>query len=156
MKSLEKHELADKAAERFLEGYNCAQSVLLTMCEYWNVRSKLVPMIASGFGGGIGRCGSVCGVLTGGVMALGIKLGSNDALAEKRRQVYDMSGRFVKQFEKRHGTIYCRDLIGYDLFDPKEWERAKREKVVEKTCVHFAREAVEALLDLTEASRGRG
>ena len=156
MKSSEKQKLANEAAERFLNGYNCAQSVLMTMCEHWNVENELIPKIASGFGGGIGRCGSVCGVLTGAVMALGIKFGSNAAPAEKRRQVYSVSGKLVKQFEKRHGTVYCRDLIGYDLYDPKEWERAKQEEVVEKTCVHFAREAVEALLDLTEGSGCRG
>jgi len=155
MKSQKKQKPVDKAATRFLDGYNCAQSVLMTMCEHWKVENELIPKIASGFGGGIGRCGSVCGVLTGGVMALGIKFGSNDAPAEKRRKVYSISSKFVRRFEERHGTVYCRDLIGYDLYDSKEWERAKREKVVEKTCVYFAREAVEVLLDLTEGSRGR-
>jgi len=73
-----KNILCEKAVARFLEGYNCAQSVLLTMFEHWNDENELIPRIATGFGGGIGRCGSVCGALTGGVMALGIEYGTNE------------------------------------------------------------------------------
>ena len=69
----QKNLICEKAVKSFLEDYNCAQSVLLTMFEYWNGENELIPKIATAFGGGIGRCGSVCGALTGGVMALGIK-----------------------------------------------------------------------------------
>ena len=67
----QKNMLSENAVECFQEGYNCAQSVLLTMFQHWNSGgSDLIPKIATGFGGGIGRCGSVCGALAGGVMAL--------------------------------------------------------------------------------------
>ncbi|MDH7477732.1 MAG: C-GCAxxG-C-C family protein, partial [Candidatus Bathyarchaeota archaeon] len=68
----QKNLLCEKAVKRFLYGFNCAQSVLLTMFEHWNGENELIPKIATTFGGGIGRCGSLCGALTGGVMALGI------------------------------------------------------------------------------------
>ena len=48
--------------------------------------SKLIPKIRSGFGGGIGLCGSVWGSLVGSIMAVGIKYGSNEAGEEKKRQ----------------------------------------------------------------------
>jgi len=80
----QKNVLCEKAVTRFLQGYNCAQSVLSTMFEYWNGKNELIPKIATAFGGGIGRCGSVCGALTGGVMALGIKYGTNEPSLERR------------------------------------------------------------------------
>jgi len=49
----------EDAAERFRRGDNCTQSVLLTVLEHYNGESELIPKIATGFGGGIGRCGSV-------------------------------------------------------------------------------------------------
>jgi C_GCAxxG_C_C family probable redox protein len=146
----QKNVLCEKAATRFLEGYNCAQSVLLTMFEHWNGENELIPKIATAFGGGIGRCGSVCGALTGGVMALGIKYGTNEPSLEKRLKVYKLAQKFYKRFEKQHGSVLCRELIGYDLSVPEELEEARRARVFEEKCVNFVRKAVETLIELTE------
>ena len=146
----QKNVLCEKAATRFLEGYNCAQSVLLTMFEHWNGENELIPKIATAFGGGIGRCGSVCGALTGGVMALGIKYGTNEPLLEKRLKVYKLAQKFYKRFEKQHGSVLCRELIRYDLSVPEELEKARRARIFEEKCVNFVKEAVETLIELTE------
>lgn len=144
--------LREKAAKRFLDGYNCAQSVLLTMFEYWNGKNVLIPKIATGFGGGIGRCGSVCGALTGGVMAIGARYGTNVASAEKRQQSYTLSQALYRQFELRHGTVSCKELIHYDLSNPEELEKANEAKVFEKKCTDYVRTVIEILLDLSEKS----
>jgi C_GCAxxG_C_C family probable redox protein len=144
-----KSALREKAAAYFLDGYNCAQSVLLTMFEHWNGKNELIPRIATAFGGGIGRCGSVCGALAGGVMAVGIRHGSNEPLPEKRLRAYELAQKFYKQFEKRHGNVLCRELIGYDLSNPKELEKAQKAKVFEERCAEFVKNAVEILADLT-------
>ena len=146
----QKNVLCEKAATRFLEGYNCAQSVLLTMFEHWNGENELIPKIATAFGGGIGRCGSVCGALTGGVMALGIKYGTNEPSLEKRLKVYKLAQKFYKRFEKQHGSVLCRELIRYDLSVPEELEKARRARIFEEKCVNFVKEAVETLIELTE------
>lgn len=146
----QKNILCEKAATRFLGGYNCSQSVLSTMFEHWNGENELIPKIATAFGGGIGRCGSVCGALTGGVMALGIKYGTNEPLLEKRLKAYEIAQRFYKQFERQHGSALCRELVGYDLSDPNELEKARMEKVFEEKCVNFVRKAVEILVELSE------
>jgi hypothetical protein len=54
--------LGEKASQLHLQGYNCAQAVLLVLYEHMNPDGKkeIVPKIATGFGGGIGRCGNVC------------------------------------------------------------------------------------------------
>jgi len=144
-----KNVLGEKAVELFIGNYNCAQSVLLTMFEFWNGKNELVPKIATGFGGGIGRCGSVCGALTGGVMAIGVKYGTNEPSLEKRLKAYKLAQKFYKQFEKQHGSVFCRELIGYDLSNPKELEEARKSQVFEEKCANFVREAVETLLELT-------
>ena len=110
----------------------------------------LVPKIAAAFGGGIGRCGSVCGALTGGVMAIGIKYGTNDPSAEKRLRAYELARRAYRRFEKRHGSVLCRELIGYDLSDPEELEKARNAEVFEEKCTGFIRATVEILMPLDE------
>ncbi|MGB9676260.1 MAG: C-GCAxxG-C-C family protein [Candidatus Bathyarchaeales archaeon] len=142
--------LSEKAVKRFLDGYNCAQSVLLTMFEFWNGKNELIPKIATGFGGGIGRCGSVCGALTGGIMALGIKHGTNEPSLEKRLEAYAKAQKLYKQFETLHGSVFCGDLIGYDLLNHKELEEARKAKVFEEKCIKFVESVIKVLLTLCE------
>jgi len=147
-----KEVVAETAVKRFLEGYNCAQSVLLTMFEHWNGKSELIPKIATAFGAGIGRCGSICGALTGGVMAIGTKYGTNEPSTEKRLEAYELANKLYKKFEQQNGTIFCRELIGYNLSNPKELEEAWKSKVFETKCVKFVSEVVETLIDLETKS----
>ena len=146
----QKNVLCEKAATRFLKGYNCAQSVLLTVFEHWNGENELIPKIATAFGGGIGRCGSVCGVLTGGVMALGIRYGTNEPSVENRLKAYELAQKFYKQFERQHGSVLYRELIVYDLSNPEELEKARKAKVFEEKCVNFVKKAVATLVELSE------
>lgn len=148
----QKNVLSEKAAERFRNGYNCAQSVLLTMFEYWKGDSELVPKIATGFGGGIGYCGSVCGALSGGVMALGIKCGTNEPSLEKRLKTYKLAQKLYRLFEKNHGSVLCRQLIGYDLTNSKELEKARKANVFDEKCVNFVRKTIESILELTSSN----
>jgi C_GCAxxG_C_C family probable redox protein len=146
----EKNRLGEKAVTRFLEGYNCAQSVLLTIFEQWNGKNELVPKVATAFGGGIGRCGSVCGALSGGVMAIGIKYGTNEPSVEKRLRAYELANKLYKRFEKKHGSVLCRELIGYDLSNAEELDKARKERVFEEKCANFVRNAVEILAEVDE------
>jgi len=142
--------LCEKAVKRFLKGYNCAQSVLSTMCEHWKIESELIPKIATAFGGGIGLRGSVCGALTGGVMAIGIKHGVNEPSSKKRLKAYELAGVVYKEFEKRHGSVLCRELIGYNLSDSKELEKAEKARVFETKCVGFVKSMIEILAEINE------
>jgi C_GCAxxG_C_C family probable redox protein len=148
-------EVAEEAVTKFLNGYNCAQSVLLTIASHDRVRSTLIPKIATGFGSGIGRCGSVCGALTGGVMALGMKYGTNKPSQEERAKCYELTRELYTKFAKRHGTVLCKELIGYDLSRAKELDKAKSDKVFEKKCPDFVRTVVEIIMDFDVKNKPR-
>jgi len=142
--------LCEKAAQRLLKGYNCAQSVLLTMFEHWNGENDLIPKIATAFGGGIGLGGSLCGALTGGVMSIGIRYGSNKPVLEERLRALQLARKFYRRFEKENGSVFCREIIGYDLSIPEELEKAWRSGIFEEKCVVVVRKAVESLLEICE------
>ena len=131
---LSNQELVQKAVAYFPSGYNCTQSVLLTLCGHIapEVKSELVPKIGSGFGGGIGLCGCVCGSLTGSIMAVGIKYGSNDAGEEKNLMAYAKANALYHLFEKQHGSVLCRELVKYDLSKPEEVAKARKRKFLKK------------------------
>ena len=137
-----------QAVSHFEEGYNCAQSVLLTMQKFWNVENPLEPKVGTAFGGGIGRCGSLCGALTGGVIAIGLRYGTNKPVFEEREKAYSLALEFYNRFKKDCGGVLCRDLIGYDLTNPEELENARNSNAFMNKCIHFIEKAIEVLINL--------
>ncbi len=57
--------------------YNCAQAVLMAFSEQAGISEDTSSKIAANFGAGM-KMGSVCGAITGGLMALGL-FGITDA-----------------------------------------------------------------------------
>ncbi len=104
-------------------------------------QGSLLPKIATGFGGGIGRRGSLCGAFTGAVMVLGMMFGRMEAEDRGRKErVYELGYRFWDRFEKEFGSCYCYNLTECHLDNPgeqKKWlESGGMEKcsaIVEKT-----------------------
>jgi C_GCAxxG_C_C family probable redox protein len=113
----------------------------LSFKDYLKIKDSALPQLASGFGGGIGHKGSICGALTGAVMAIGMKMGRTDPKDRKTLQkVYDKCQGFWSQFEKEFGNINCYNIIGIHLDNEEERQRwlaaGGREKcgdLVEKT-----------------------
>ena len=139
----------EKAADYFKQDYNCAQSVLLTMQEYYGIRrNRLIPRIATAFGGGIGRRGSLCGALTGAIMAIGLKHGTDKTVLIEKEKAYEIALKFHEQFVKECGSSFCKELIGYDLTNPEELEKLRKSNVRDERCSYFVRKAVEILIDL--------
>lgn len=141
----------EKAGNHFKQGFNCAQSVLLTMQEYYGIpRSTLIPKIATAFGGGIGRCGSLCGALTGAIISIGLKHGTNKPILKEKENAYKLAQKIYEQFEEACGSLFCKGLIGYDLTKPEELERARKSNVHDKKCSKFVKKTVEILIGLEE------
>jgi C_GCAxxG_C_C family probable redox protein len=141
-----------EAVSHFKEGYNCAQSVLLTMQRYWNLDNYLEPKIASAFGAGIGRRGSLCGAFTGGVISIGLRYGTNKPSSKERELAYSLALEYYNRFEKDCGGVLCRDLIGFDLTNPIELQQARSSNVFMVKCVRFIEKSVEILTNLTDSN----
>src|SRR5512138_1672998 len=94
----------EKVTSKFASGYNCAQSVFFAFLEDLEIDPDTALKIASGFGGGIGRRGEVCGAVTGGIMALGAKHGRGEKEDGTALGVtYDKTRQFMDQFAGKHG-----------------------------------------------------
>ena len=81
--------------------YNCAQAVLIPFAEQVGLKADDAYRLAQAFGGGM-RSGSVCGAVTGALMALGVLgIATDDVVAE-------LTGRMAA----RHGgTTLCAELL---------------------------------------------
>ena len=148
-------DLVEKAAGHFsTEGFNCAQSVLLAMQEYYGIsENRLIPRIATAFGAGIGRRGSLCGALTGATIAIGLKHGTNTANLQEKEEAYDLALKLYDRFVETQGSPFCRELIGYDLTNPEDREKLHKSNVREQKCSNYVKKAVEILITLEETAR---
>jgi C_GCAxxG_C_C family probable redox protein len=136
----------ERALTSFLarKGYHCAEAILLGLKEELALDSSLIPRIASPFGGGLGRSGGLCGVVSGSLMALGILKG-RDTAEERVEPVLEETRSFLAGFRERFGTVECRELTGYDLSSSIQRKLFVIKGVREKTCAGLLEWAVAEL-----------
>jgi C_GCAxxG_C_C family probable redox protein len=128
---------------------NCAQAVFSTYCGQLGVGKvdyDTCLKIASTFGGGIAQTGNVCGALTGALMTLGLKYGS-----EKWEEVNQMASNLLDGFKSRNGSVICRELIDHDLLTDEDLKQAF-ETGAFKNCPKFVEDASILLEKLLSAS----
>jgi len=101
--------------------------------------------MATPFGGGFARWGTVCGAVVGGTMALGFCYGrTQGADKEKQDQTYTKVQEFLRDFEKSFGTIQCRDLIHLNLLDPADRKKFQELKMRDRCAQFVAKSADKA------------
>lgn len=107
---------AQRAKELFYEGYNCAQAVAVAFADVINLDEKTAARLVSGFGGGMGRLREVCGSFSGVVFVLSILYGYDEKRDnEGKMKLYGIIQELAKKFEKKNGSIVCRELLGLDF-----------------------------------------
>ena len=136
------------ASAFFAEGFNCSQSVFAAYCEEFGLEKETAFLLASGFGGGMGRLQETCGAVTGAFMVLGLKYGY--FLAEDKagkEKVYALVQKFAELFEERNESIKCIDLVGIDMRHGDLMQAMARTKEV---CPKFVKDAAEILEEIME------
>jgi C_GCAxxG_C_C family probable redox protein len=107
----------------------------LSFREYLKIHDSALPQLASGFGGGVGLRGSLCGALTGAVIVIGMKAGRTDPEDRKTLQkVYDKCQQVWGQFEKEFGSVNCFDITGAHLDNEEECQKWLAAGGREKCC----------------------
>jgi len=143
---MEALESRSEMAQRELNaGYNCAVAVLSAFAEEHGLSLNQARQVAGAFGGGMGKTGSgPCGAASGALMALGLVWGKTEAAdTDSGTRCYTESRAFLEAFEARCGALSCRDLLGFDVSLPGQFEAATEAGAFRTRCPHFLRAAVE-------------
>ena len=140
-----------KSIELFRNGLNCAQAVFLPYSKEFFLDPKFAIKVMAPFGAGISDTDDMCGALTGGIAAIGIRLGqlSRDE-TEARAKCGKATRQFISEFKKLHGNINCTPLIGYNLGIPEERKKATESGIFGTVCANLidsASNLVEKILD---------
>lgn len=132
-------QIAQRSEELFASGLFCAESVLQSVAESRDIKSDLIPKIATGLCSGLSRTGGICGAVSGGVLAINLICGRNDA-SQSLENNYRLVRMFLSAFEAKFGSTNCERLIGCRLDTPEGQQFFKANKLG-KTCQQFTGEA---------------
>lgn len=144
---------SERATEKFLSGYNCAQSVLWTFAEDSHLDLDTALRVACGFGAGMARRQETCGAVTGGIMVLGLRHGRGEAQDRSATETtYAKTQELMRRFEAKHGTCNCRDLLGgCDLATEAGQKQFKERDLLNQACKACVQTVVAILEQMEKA-----
>lgn len=116
----------EQAAQKKKCGYNCAQAVACTYCDYAGIDEQTMKNAAQAFGVGMGTLEATCGALIGAGLVLGMH---NKDVAKTVKDVRSV----VSCFKSRNGSVTCKELKGAGT------------GVVLRECIDCVRDAAEFL-----------
>jgi C_GCAxxG_C_C family probable redox protein len=137
------------ALARMGKGHSCAQSVFSAFAEQLGMDYETAVKLTAGFGGGMGL-GSICGAVSGGIMALGLKYGGVDPKAKE--QTAKLVRQFADRFKTQHKSLNCHDLIGGDL-TTLEGRKAAKDNNLFAVCPGLVSDAGKILQELLSEPR---
>ena len=137
------------AQERFAQKFNCSQAVFSAFAPKFGIQDEIALKLASPFGGGTAHKGHVCGAVTGALMVLGLQKGN--AIPETKEELYRLAEEYINRFEKNHGSILCRELTGYDISKPDEFQKARESRVFYDTCPGLVKDAAELVSEFLDS-----
>ncbi len=130
----------------FDAGFGCAEAVLMAAAEYKNIQSDLIPKIATGLCGGVSKTNSMCGAVSGGVLAISMIYGRTK-VDDSRDDLNTKTQNFIQDFTKEYGAVGCTALTGCDLSAQEGLDKFEEENCHDK-CREFVGEATRMILQL--------
>lgn len=96
-----------ESVNKKMGGYNCAQAVACTYCDWAGMDEETVKNITNAFGMGMGCTEGTCGSLVGAGVILGL------VRRNKARSMKDMK-EIMSLFQARNGSTICKELKGIE------------------------------------------
>lgn len=109
------------------EGKNCGQSVLLAFADELGFDAEELRKFTSAFG--CGMCsGNLCGAVSASSMVLSY-LYKGDT-----NRTWDSLEELMQDFKADQGSILCKDILGYNIAEGDNYEKALREEAFLHKC----------------------
>jgi C_GCAxxG_C_C family probable redox protein len=110
--SMEKEDLEKKAFDFFYNGFCCSEAISKTIVDHFAENPEGYPVrVASGFCGGIGRSHEdICGIFTGGVIAVGYLFGRMEQ-GKDLSVACDVISEFRESFIETFGSNNCAAIL---------------------------------------------
>ena len=140
---------SDKAADMMKRGFLCSQAVFSTLGEQLGIDRSQAIKLATGMGAGISGRGEICGAISGGIMAIGLKHGPDQSTgADSRNKTFFLTQELIEKIKVKHGCYTCRDLTGVDFTFPEGIRQYEERNIAEKVCFNVIRDTIETVEEL--------
>ena len=134
-----------QAITYFMEGYNCAQAVLMAYADKIGMDAKACAKFSSSFGGGMGRMREVCGAVSGMLMVAGVLYGyDGPEEGPIKKAHYERVQYLAEKFREEAGSIICRDILKNPPTDPAPSPRTE-EYYKQRPCARMVALAVRVM-----------
>ncbi len=146
----------ERAAELFIEGFNCAQAVFTAFSHRFGIDEETAKKISAGLGGGVGRMREVCGAVSGAAMAIGSACAATQGSDnESKMKNYELVREFAERFEEIHGSVVCRDLLkmGIRMEESAMPEGRTADYYKDRPCLRVVEDAAEIVLQILEENK---
>ena len=131
-----------RSINSFLGDCNCSQAVFGTFSPQFGLNKNKAIKLAAGFGAGINYKSEICGAVTGAYMTIGLKYGLNKEKVREKIQEFD------EEFIKKNDSIYCKQLLEYDLSKVDNLQKARELDLFKKICPNLIKDSGEILKEL--------
>ena len=136
----------ESAVSCFKDGFSCAQAMVSTYGAEFGLDRETALKVSGAFGGGMGRMGETCGVVTGAVMIIVLKyVQTRIEDEETKEKAYGLVKEFVEEFKSRNGSIICRELLDCDISTPEGLKFSEENQVSATLCPKLVQDGAELL-----------
>ncbi|WP_167957516.1 C-GCAxxG-C-C family protein [Anaerosporobacter faecicola] len=97
----------EEAVKRKHCGFNCAQAVACTYCDYTELDEGMMKNATQAFGVGMGTMDGSCGAIAGAAVVLGM------ANKDQKKTFGDIR-TIMTEFKDRNTTVTCKELKGLE------------------------------------------
>ena len=135
----------ETATKYYADAFACSQAVFCAFGKEMGLTEEQGLKIGGAFGGGMARQQLTCGAVTGALMVIGLIYGRGPGDDVSQKDVtYEKANDLFKEFQKRNGSLNCKDLLqGLSLTNSEELERIKELGLFKSNCVKYIEDAVE-------------
>lgn len=95
----------EEAVIKKKNGYNCAQAVACTYCDYAGCSEEEMFNICQSFGGGMGTLEGTCVAISGAGIVLGM-------MNKNKIQTTKDIRKIMQKFKEQNSTVICKKLKG--------------------------------------------
>ena len=140
---------AEQAKQHFLQGYNCAQAVVLAFSDLTGLDRETILKLSAPFGGGMGRMREVCGTVSGMMMVAGLVFyNASAASSAEKSALYVREQELASRFRAQNGSIVCRELLaGVKTAPGPQAEERTKEYYKKRPCAELCACAAQILED---------
>ena len=105
---------SERARQLFEQGYTCSQSVCLAFSDLVPLDEETLAIVASGFGGGVGRMRGLCGCVSGMTLILNLlrSYSGPSRPDTEKAALYAEIQTLAQQFRQSAGSLLYADLLG--------------------------------------------